>query len=401
MLFPLSLILFAQFFFQSAEASSSSPSLSMDPESRVRHEKRFGCDACDRRFTRIESLRSHRQAVHPDAVLEWFVFNCPKRGCVFSSSRRTDLAKHVRGFHGTAGLIACDHPGCTFQSTWRCSIYQHKRRVHIDAKPFACDHNGCAFRSNTRGDLSRHKDTVHLNIRNKPCHVCEKRFDTRNHLIEHMHCHEEDGHEMKKCQQCSVNLKTKSSRKTKPAAIKWFPCDHPGCDYKSRWKNNIVSHQIVHTEERPFSCNYAGCSYRCKLENNLKNHENHVHIKLKTKCCHICSERFFRRKNVRDHMISKHQTDDHDVDKCEDCVKNLKKNERMCKALAASRVRKAKREGTKLQTAKKHVIVSRMRKVGGNKEVALEKAHARSWKTRSLNDDLIDIHMDMQLLSSR
>ena len=74
-------------------------------------------------------------------------------------------------------------------------------------KTFACNHTGCSYRAKTNGALSNHKNLVHLKIRNKKCHVCEKRFRDILHLRAHMATHERDGHEMAKCEDCSPNLK--------------------------------------------------------------------------------------------------------------------------------------------------------------------------------------------------
>ena len=193
-------------------------------------------------------MRRHKQAVHGDVV-----FKCPQPGCQFSSSRKTNLMEHLKGFHGTAGSFACDHPGCAFRSTWRHNIAQHKRQVHSDEKPFVCDHTGCSFRAKTKWRLANHKKGVHLNIRDRRCHVCERRFVENYQLRAHMTTHEGDGHELDKCEDCSLYLRRRASRKPRPAAGKVFPCDRQGCDYKSRRKNDLMSHQkYVHSEGKTF-----------------------------------------------------------------------------------------------------------------------------------------------------
>ena len=193
--------------------------------------KKFACDVCDHRFATTESMRNHKKAVHGNEV-----FKCPQPGCQFSTSWKGNLINHLRGIHGTAGSFACDHPGCVFRTTWRDNVAKHKRQVHSEERPLACDHTGCSFRAKMRSNLSQHKNTVHLNIKDKRCHVCGKRFLHTCHVRVHMTTHEGDGHEIEKCEDCSGNLRSKSSRKTKLAAGKLFPCDHQGCDYKSRWK---------------------------------------------------------------------------------------------------------------------------------------------------------------------
>ena len=289
----------------------------MDPESRAKEGKRFACDVCDHRFVTAANVLRHKQTVHSDDV-----FKCPHPGCESSSSRKDSVMSHLKGFHGTAGSFACDHPGCTFRSKWRHNIGLHKRQVHSNERRFACDHTGCSHSAKTRGALTSHKNVVHLNIRDKRCHVCEKGFPIKYFLRVHMTTHEGDGHEMAKCEDCSVNLKSCISEPEKS-----YPCHHQGCDYKSRLKRNLLSHQKqVHSEERPFPCSHTGCSYRCKTQTQLKTHQKRVHLKIKTKKCHVCDRRFFSKPDLRAHMMSQHQTNDHDMADCDNCVTHLKKS---------------------------------------------------------------------------
>ena len=341
-------------------------------------------------------MRKHKQSVHADAVVK-----CPQPGCEYSSASKTHVAVHLKGLHGTAGSFACDHPGCTFRSTWRASIGQHKRKVHSNERPFACDHNGCGFRSKTRSDLSDHKNTVHLKIRDKRCHVCEKGFYFKSCLRSHMNTHEGDGHEARKCEDCSVNLRSRWShgrKSSRQAAGQFFICDHQGCDYKSRWKSTILSHQKqVHSEERPFLCSHAGCSLRSKTKIGLRAHQNRVHLKIRTKCCHVCDKRFFSVTDLRAHITLQHLTKDHNVDKCEDCVRLLKKNHKRSQALKASHKRRAETGGTSSNPVKRLNIEYHERREMNS--IACKEMQVES-QTRCLNDDLVDMHMDMQLLSS-
>ena len=114
--------------------------------------------------------------------------------------------------------FVCGHPGCTYRSTWQGSIAVHKQYEHSGERPFACDHTGCLFLSKSELCLSQHKFWVHQNISGERCHFCEERFDTKSDLRTHMKTHEEDGHEMGECEDCSVNLR-RSSLAKKPAVV--------------------------------------------------------------------------------------------------------------------------------------------------------------------------------------
>ena len=344
-------------------------------------------------------MRSHKQAVHGEKV-----FKCPRTGCQFSSSWKTSLAQHLKGIHGTAGSIACDHTGCTFRTAWLSSIAQHKQQVHCNERPFACDHTGCSFRAKTKSNLYSHNKKVHLKIRDERCHVCEKEFHDKCGLRSHMTTHEGDGHEMAACKDCSLNLRIRSSVTKEPVAFKMFQCDHQGCDFKSWWKRSLSSHRKhVHGEQRTFSCYYTGCAYRSKTKGDLSIHQRQLHLKIRTKCCHMCDKRFFAKRNLRAHMISHHQTKDHDIDECEDCLCYLKQHHKMSQAKKASWKRKAGKNVTKSNPANKSDTVCYKKKSGRKKGVSFSsynKEQMESAKTNRLNEDLIDIHMDMKLLSS-
>ena len=255
----LSFLILVLIFFSVTRSIVTAP-LSMDPKSRVNGEKPFACNVCDHRFTGARSMRRHMQAVHDEGV-----FKCPEPGCLFSTSPQSNLTSHLQGFHATAKSFVCDHPGCTYRSPRRDSIAKHKQHVHSDERPFACNNAGCSYRTKTTANLSQHKYKVYMNIRDKRCHVREKGFLHTCHLRAHMTTHEGEGHEMAKCEDCTVNLRSKSSRKPHPAAGKLFLCDHQGCDYKNKWKSCLLSHlKQVHSEERPSSCSHTKCSFRCK-----------------------------------------------------------------------------------------------------------------------------------------
>ena len=365
----------------------------MDPDSRVRDERPFSCDVCDRRFKNAAAMRNHKQFVHGEKI-----FKCPQLGCGFSASRKTGLAQHTEGAHGTAGSLACDHPGCTYQSTWRTNIAVHKRLKHTDKRPFPCDQMGCSYRAKTTDHLTRHRNTVHLNIRDKRCHVCEKGFRDKSSIRTHMTKHEGKGHEIAKCEDCCVNLRCKSTLKPKKP-VNCFTCDHPGCNYKSQKKSMLSRHQKrFHSEERPFACSHAACSYRCKSKSDLTRHQKQVHLKIKTKLCHVCDKRFFLISDVRAHMLSLHQLGDHDIDKCVDCVTNLTMNHRLSQVQMAWRKRRAGEESS-LTTANKLGIEKERRKSRGKEGNSSAKEPVKSETTGRLNDDLIDVHMDMELLS--
>ena len=129
--------------------------------------------------------------------------------------------------------------------------------------------------------------------------------------------------------------------------VKSFACDHPGCSFESSWRDSIAKHKrYVHSDDRPFACDHPVCSFRCKTRSNLTTHQQQVHLNIRTKQCHVCDKRFSWKAALRVHMMAQHQTNVHDMGKCDHCVTYLKKNHRMSLAAIASFKRRNERNGS-------------------------------------------------------
>ena len=215
------------------------------------------------------------------------------------------------------------------------------------------------------------------------------------------------GEKLFKCSQLECEFA--SSRKNNLAFhSKWFhgtagsfTCDHPGCTFRSKWRGNINNHKRqVHSDEKPFACDHTGCSFRCKTNDQLMSHQRQVHLNIRTKSCHVCDKRFFKKSNLRVHMKT-HQTKDHDMSKCDQCVDflNICPRRSQAQAQAASR---AKKNRTKSTSKSKGGIEYYIKKAGRKEKTSISfgETEVRSETFDGLNEDLIDIHMDMQLLSS-
>ena len=131
----------------------------------------------------------------------------------------------------------------------------------------------------------------------------------------------------------------------------------------------------------------------------MATHQQQVHLKIKTKRCHVCNKRFFSKQNLRSHMLSHHQTNDHDMAKCDNCVIYLKKSHRLSQARTASHKRRAGNEGTHPSIANAEDIESKEEVEDKEENSIASNEMGVKNEMNDLNDDLIDIHMDMQLLS--
>ncbi|XP_023238039.1 zinc finger protein 569-like [Centruroides sculpturatus] len=54
------------------------------------------------------------------------------------------------------------------------------------------------------------------------------------------------------------------------------------CGKKFTQLGHLISHRKVHSEERKFQCNYVGCDFRTKYKNNLLRHVNVIHLRKKS-----------------------------------------------------------------------------------------------------------------------
>ena len=203
--------------------------------------------------------------------------------------------------------------------------------------------------------------------------------------------------------------------------VKSFACDHPGCSFESSWRDSIAKHErYVHSDDRPFACDHPVCSFRFKTRSNLTNHKTLVHLNIRTKQCHVCDKRFSWKAALRVHMMAQHQTKDHDMAKCDHCVTYLKKNHRMSLSAIASFKRRNERKGSH-STPRDACRADQkgQEKLSDSQQRKRKEAQRRAQKQRSgpsgkhangdvssesidhcLNDDLVNVHIHMQLLSS-
>ena len=100
---------------------------------------------------------------------------------------------------------------------------------------------------------------------------------------------------------------------------------------------------------------------------NLTNHQKQVHMKIMTKCCHLC-DRLFSKHDLRAHVKSQHDTNDHDMNNCDDCVRVLNKNHRQVQAAIAASKRKAESKRTHSTSAKTPGIECYEKEVAGKGE---------------------------------
>ncbi|XP_029374270.1 oocyte zinc finger protein XlCOF6-like [Echeneis naucrates] len=160
------------------------------------------------------------------------------------------------------------------------------------------------------------------------CEVCNKSFSRQFHLIKHLNTHKEQKlfacnqcprkfrktasyehhmlrHEEKKyaafkCQLCIKTFKTKMHLKSHQLVhtdTRPFICSSCGKGFKT--KHNLRAHQTVHSTDKPYKCSECGDSFRCAL--TLQCHKN-IHTGEHPYKCTECSKTFVKKKSLSAHQ---------------------------------------------------------------------------------------------------
>lgn len=138
-----------------SEAASSSKlksKASSIPKSKKKHE----CTKCKVEFTKLQSLRAHRNAVHGKEK----IFTCTYCKVTFPSSRL--LAEHIL-LHDQVKPYPCTVEGCQFtfisEDDQKRHLQRHEKKADPSLRPFVCDICGKQFE--LKCGLVRHISALH------------------------------------------------------------------------------------------------------------------------------------------------------------------------------------------------------------------------------------------------
>ncbi|KAF9157236.1 hypothetical protein BGX20_004051 [Mortierella sp. AD010] len=93
----------------------------------------------------------------------------------------------------------------------------------------------------------------------------------------------------------------------KPAAVKRFSCNQPGCDRRFARLFNLHTHEKTHDPEqaRPFTCPESDCGKSFSRKHDLQRHEASVHKGERNFACANCHKPFSRQDGLRRHLAVK------------------------------------------------------------------------------------------------
>lgn len=126
--------------------------------------------------------------------------------------------------------------------------------------------------------LKKHVTEVHEKVSQYICDVCNKQFNRKANLTEHLLIHEQKY--LAKCETCGKSYRT-------PSALKL--------------------HYRTHTKEKPYKCDLCGeKSYAYNTD--LKRHKRSAHgIMGKPFPCNMCTKVFYEPKLLKNHKKRSHR----------------------------------------------------------------------------------------------
>ncbi|KAL7027440.1 hypothetical protein ACKWTF_005443 [Chironomus riparius] len=157
-------------------------------------------------------------------------------------------------------------------------LARHEKTHDVNRRPFACD--DCFQRFQTAESLERHK-IIHSgmtlkigpDVKEWPCVMCGKVFDTQTTMASHMRIHKD---EMEKIE---------------------FPCNL--CDRVFQKLNELTRHSRTHAENKNYKCQI--CSKMFSQGSHLIDHLNR-HNNVRPHVCHVCNKAFQQSSTLKDHL---------------------------------------------------------------------------------------------------
>lgn len=220
--------------------------------------------------------------------------------------------KKKRGPKSCKSPMNCPHCGESFQAEAAFHLHVYS---HTGKKPFTCTVQGC-----DRGFLSKFKLERHLLIHSSPrhhkCLYCDKSFNRKDHLKNHMITHDPNK-KIWKCEICGKEYSYSFSYRTHMA----FHAAERGetlscgiCKKSFENKEQLLFHLKVHTGARAAK-NSTEKTHQCvecwKKFFTRKDVKRHLitHTKRKDFLCQFCPQRFGRKDHLTRHLRTTHTGD--------------------------------------------------------------------------------------------
>ena len=179
-------------------------------------------------------------------------------------------------------------------------------------RPYACDWEGCDQRFKYKRHLIRHKECTHENSLKFPCTVsnCKKVFDRKYHLERHLNIHNKDLDGIGECGGSDKVTKKQKPKRKKKYGPRQYRCDWVGCDVVLHRSHLMIKHKAKHLGT--FKCLVEGCDYMAGCAKHLMTHQL-IHTEDRPYKCEHCDKCFKDEFNVQNHVRLMHPQECHDI----------------------------------------------------------------------------------------
>ncbi|KAH3696333.1 hypothetical protein DPMN_083796 [Dreissena polymorpha] len=220
-----------------------------------------------------------------------------------------DRRKRKRGPKSSKSATPCEYCGETFMA--EAAYYVHVYE-HTGVKPFICDFPDCERGFLSKFKLERHS-LIHTSPRNHKCPYCDKSFNRKDHLKNHMVTHDPNKKTWK-CEVCMKEYCYSFSYRTHMAIHRAERGETLSCGIcKKEFENKeqLLFHLKVHTgaraakntTERTHTC--FDCGKKFFTRKDVKRHSV-THTKRKDYLCQHCPQRFGRKDHLTRHLRTSH-----------------------------------------------------------------------------------------------
>lgn len=199
--------------------------------------------------------------------------------------------------------ISCPICDTTFKT--RAYQKQHMKYTHPTEKDVVdCSQCNRSFRSIAH--LRYHNRSVHAEIQEVTCQICQKTFQTKKRLVDHMYHSHPTPDETVSCEICKKSYKSKSSLRSHMRNMHVSDEDCVPCPHCEKTFTNIhILNQHVRrshpADDTVYRCQQCDKTFPSKI--SYKDHIANVHTS-KIFECHICLKTI--KKNLARHMKSVH-----------------------------------------------------------------------------------------------
>jgi hypothetical protein len=173
----------------------------------------------------------------------------------------------------TTGKFLCEDCGKTFRH--RKYLDRHKRSVHAAARQFKCNENGCEKTFTVKSSLDVHNRSVHKKECKYECDMCKRRFFAMQRMLAHRRVHTKE--RPHKCDECTKAYRTPNQLATHKRLHNGTAFVCHVCGKLLASTTLLLSHEAVHTNERPYACEVDGCGQMFKSLQAKQVHQMRVH----------------------------------------------------------------------------------------------------------------------------